>query len=81
MPRKKAPRKRQRPRAARKDAQGIRLTSDQRMFTILPSDFAAAMRPPSSALPPASQSAGLGSTAPEQRFTFAAPRATCRESR
>src|SRR5215813_8215720 len=37
---------RPRPRAARKDAKGISLTSDQRPFTILPSDFARAMRPP-----------------------------------
>jgi len=37
---------RPRPRAARKDEKGIPLTSDQRRFTILPSDFAKAMRPP-----------------------------------
>ena len=35
---------RPRPRAARKDEKGIPLTSDQRRFTILPSDFAEAMR-------------------------------------
>jgi len=38
-----------RPRAARKDEKGIPLTSDQRRFTILPSDFAHAMRPPAGA--------------------------------
>jgi hypothetical protein len=47
MPKRKAPRKRQLPRAARKDEKGIPLTSDSRQpLTILPSDFAAAMQPP-----------------------------------
>jgi len=57
MPKRKAPRKRQRPRAALKDDKGIPLTSDQRPFTILPSDFAAAMRPPAEAPTKATRSA------------------------
>src|SRR5262245_39020926 len=43
---KTAPRPRWQPRAARKDKNGVPLPSDQRRFTILPSDFARAMRPP-----------------------------------
>src|SRR5688572_17867612 len=40
------PRVRQVPRKARKDARGVPLTSDERPFTILPSDFLASMRQP-----------------------------------
>jgi hypothetical protein len=42
--RKRVPR--QVPRAAKRDKKGIRLTSDLRPFTILPSNFAVAMRQP-----------------------------------
>lgn len=40
------PRVRQVPRETRKDARGIPLTSDNRPFTILPSDFSTAMQQP-----------------------------------
>jgi hypothetical protein len=44
---KRVPRpRRPKPRATLKDDKGMPLTSDQKHFTFLPSDFAQAMRPP-----------------------------------